>query len=1035
MPTRQGHAGVASVILGLALAFVFVVGADLTATAQDNRFYPYYGKARVKYDHFDWQIYTTDHFEIFYYPELEQHLERVAGYAESAYQLVSSELKHNLAFQIPLVLFKTSSEFQQQNVIPTELPEGIAAFAESRRNRMLLPIDQPPDELYRLITHELTHIFEYDIIPQALVGASIPLWVYEGLSDYIPGVWHPLDLMTVRDAAVTDIVPKMTEPDEFFGFSSPRLPYNLGHAAFEFMEARAGKEGIRQFLFALRTNVIGGGSDPYQEGLGLSAEEFDREFSRYITDRFRAFRDKERPDDYGTNLAPDPKRSRFIATYSIEPSPSGDLLAAMATNRKDRELDIVLISVQDGSVLKNLTPGFSQDEGYAYLTVAGARWNTVPWMSWSPAGDRLAYFVRQGKQKTLILRDVVSGDIEERIEMKTVDEPESPDIGPDGRRVAFSALQGAVGDIYIADLVTGELTNVTSDALADYAPTFSPDGSFLVYLRRISGNNKLFRLDLETGEKLQLTFGTHDETAAQFIDDDTIVFSSTAVDPLQPIDPDVARNGNIYNLWTLTLSTGALDQYTDTLTGNVSPVVLQTDDGHEIGFVSYFKGNYSIHTMSVDEPLYSAATSDFGAPGPVIDFQAPLSHTLIASNSRKKSIFENLFLEGRPPVNLGVTSGGDLYGGSQISLADVLGEHQFNLYAASISQYRTLAFSYVNQARRFQWATQAFSQTEFFFGLSNFSTFGFLNRDDAIATRTTRGGSVYGIYPINRFSRIEMSAGIAQSKEQFDDPNLRAFGERLQQAQFGTELFRDGVFVPLSVAFIQETTVFREFGPVAGNTMRLVFDFSPKLGNTLSQQSVDLDARYYLRIRETGVLALRARGFQAWGESPNFTFFGGNSEMRGYEYLEFIGHQAFFTNAELRFPLIEAMLTPIGVMGGFRGVFFFNLGGAGLNGQAFTPFSSSSESVSPIIGFDQDASGQEVPVFGDPVEISGLRLVDARVSYGFGLETFAVGFPIHLDWSWRTLFNETWENVLFSGSGGGDAFRRVKFDLWVGYDF
>ena len=1036
MPTRQGRPGVASVSVGLALAFVFVLGAALTATAQSNRFIPYYGKARVKYDHFDWQIYTTDHFEIFYYPELEQHLERVAGYAESAYQLVSSELKHDLAFQIPLVLFKTSSEFQQQNVIPTDLPEGIAAFAESRLNRMLLPIDQPPDELYRLITHELTHIFEYDIIPQTVVGSSVPLWVYEGLSDYVAGVWHPLDLMTVRDAAVTDIVPKMTEPDEFFGFSSPRLPYNLGHAAFEFMEARAGKEGIRQFLFALRTNVVGGASDPYQEGLGLSAEEFDREFSRYIKDRFRAFRDKERPEDYGTNLAPDPRRSRFIATYSIEPSPSGDLLAAMATNRKDRELDIVLISVQDGSVLKNLTPGFSQDEGYAYLTVPGARWNTVPWMSWSPAGDRLAYFVRQGKQKTLILRDVVSGDIEERIEMKTLDEPESPDIGPEGRRVAFSALQNAIGDIYIADLVTGEITNVTSDALADYAPTFSPDGSFLVYLTRISGNNKLFRLDLETGEKLQLTFGTHDETSAQFIDDDTIVFSSTAVDPLQPIDPDVARNGDIYNLWTLTLSTGALDQYTDTLTGNVSPVVLQTDDGHEIGFVSYFQGNYGIHTMSMDEPLYSAATSDFGAPGPVIDFQAPLSHTLIVGNSRKKGIFENLFLEGRPPVNAGVSSGGDLYGGSQISFTDVLGEHQFNLYAASISQYRTLAFSYVNQARRFQWATQAFSQTEFFFGLPTFGTIGFLNRNDAIATRTSRGGSVYGIYPINRFSRLEMSAGVAQFSEQFDDPALRDFSQRQQQAQFGTtELFRDGVFVPLSVAFIQETTIFREFGPVAGNTMRLAFDYAPKIGNSLSQKSVDLDARYYLRIRETGVLALRARGFQAWGEFPNFIFFGGNSEMRGYEYLEFIGHQGFFTNAELRFPLIEAMLTPIGILGGFRGVFFFNLGGAGLNGQGFTPFSSSSESVNPIVGFDQNALGQVVPVFGDPVEIGGLRLVDTRASYGFGLETFAVGFPIHIDWSWRTLFNKAWEDVLFSGLGGGEAFRRVKFDFWIGYDF
>jgi len=47
----------------------------------------------------------------------------------------------------------------------------------------------------------------------------------------------------------------------------------------------------------------------------------------------------------------------------------------------------------------------------------------------------------------------------------------------------------------------------------------------------------------------------------------------------------------------------------------------------------------------------------------------------------------------------------------------------------------------------------------------------------------------------------------------------------------------------------------------------------------------------------------------------------------------------------------------------------------------------------------------------------------------------ALGFPIHLDWSWRTLFNETWENMLFGGFTGGEAFRRAKFDMWIGYDF
>ena len=165
----------------LALAALLVAGYSSAASAQTS-LVPYFGKNNIHYDKFDWHIYTTDHFEIYYYPELEQHLERIAGYAESAYQQISADLKHDLSFKVQMILFKTHSEFEQQNVAPPDASsEGVGAFAEPVRNRMLLPIDDPPDRLYGLIVHELTHQFEFDIIPQSLIRRSVPLWVNEGL--------------------------------------------------------------------------------------------------------------------------------------------------------------------------------------------------------------------------------------------------------------------------------------------------------------------------------------------------------------------------------------------------------------------------------------------------------------------------------------------------------------------------------------------------------------------------------------------------------------------------------------------------------------------------------------------------------------------------------------------------------------------------------------------------------------------------------------------------------------------------------------
>src|SRR5262249_38337829 len=320
-----------------------------------------------------------------------------------------------------------------------------------------------------------------------------------------------------------------------------------------------------QFLFALRKSVIGGGEDAYQEALKMKPDEFDQAFERYLKERFKPFRDKERPADYGRDLSPNKEKTHYAEALSIAPSPSGDLIAIVTVNRRDGELDIALISAKDGSMVRNLTSGFDKDYGFDHIVQLGERFNTMPWLAWSPKGDRLAYFVRTEKERTLIIQNVLTRKIEIRVPMKSVDEPESRAVSPDGRTVAFAGLRGGTGDIFTVDLQTQQVVNLTTDDFFDYGPVYSPDGKYLVYNVRVSGNQKLFRFDLDTKKKTQLTFGTNDETAAQFLDDHTLIFSSTATDPAVSIDPEVAKNGNIYNIWTLDLNNGELKQYTDAL--------------------------------------------------------------------------------------------------------------------------------------------------------------------------------------------------------------------------------------------------------------------------------------------------------------------------------------------------------------------------------------------------------------------------------------------------------------------------------------
>ena len=248
---------------------------------------------------------------------------------------------------------------------------------------------------------------------------------------------------------------------------------------------------------------------------------------------------------------------------------------------------------------------------------------------------------------------------------------------------------------------------------------------------------------------------------------------------------------------------------------------------------------------------------------------------------------------------------------------------------------------------------------------------------------------------MNRYARLEFSAGLLQFSQEYEEAELQEIADDYQEAVYGRTLFTDGTFMPFGINFVRETTVFREYGPLAGDTIQIGYEYAPSMGDLLSRQTVEGDARYYMRLGTNGVLALRARGYKSWGEFPGYFYFGGNSELRGYDYLQFLGNKGFFTNAELRFPIIEAALTPIGVVGGLRGVFFFNFGAAGYEGLPMNVWTSSDTVATPIVDyvFDPTSPSGARPVFGEPRPITGFRLVDSRASYGVGLETFALGLP------------------------------------------
>ena len=155
----------------------------------------------------------------------------------------------------------------------------------------------------------------------------------------------------------------------------------------------------------------------------------------------------------------------------------------------------------------------------------------------------------------------------------------------------------------------------------------------------------------------------------------------------------------------------------------------------------------------------------------LVDFQPDVTHEVVPENKRRKKLFEGLYLEGRPPINVGVTSSGNFYGGTAVALTDVLGDQLFSFTVLSVASYRVYDGRYTNLASRLHYGINFFDQTYFFYPYyaQYAQYYGQDPRDLAIATQRFTGGMVFAEYPLDTFRRVEVGVGLVKVAEQFGD--------------------------------------------------------------------------------------------------------------------------------------------------------------------------------------------------------------------------------------------------------------------------
>ncbi len=684
-------------------------------------------------------------------------------------------------------------------------------------------------------------------------------------------------------------------------------------------------------------------------------------------------------------------------------------MAAFTTEKDD--IDVVLFDAKKRTQLRNLTKGFSNE--YQYLVaqelVLGRKMGRD--LSFSPDGNTLALFAKRERGRSLVLVDVLRGGVRKMIDME-VEQQSAPAWSVDGKTVAFSGNLAGRFDIFTVDVDSEEVKNLTQDAIFDGSPVYSPDGNSIIVSAVVGGHAKIFRIELaDPSKRTQLTFGDSDEVDAVFSSDGKRLYFTSD------------RSGSD-NIWGLDLADGALQQYTNVVTGAFMPTVLASTEGDRLVYSGYWKGQFELYVMEevvpvpaadaaaaaaaaaavpeAGEPAAEAAPSeDTAAPKSAEElpiFEPEITATIDDANKEKYGGFK-LFIEDAG-AQVGVNSDQTFFSDTYLSMTDYLGNRRMLFRFSSIESFSNFDIAYYSLKGRWNWGARIFDHRTFYIG--------FENVNDLNGTRVVRGRAAYketgGLaslsYPIDFYHRFEMSGGYMRRDIQY-----QAFALNELDEEVPIIVPRNDTFPFVNVGLIGDTTVFASWGPVSGRRWRIGGSYAPDLekddlalsgdepGSILSA-TVELDFRQYFQITERSNLAFRLFAGASFGNAPQPYYFGGLDTLRGFDFRDFSGDRAAFANLELRFPLFDFLGGPVLQVRGIRGRIFLDVGGAyySYSGRDFKFYDSDTK-----------------------------RLQDGRAAYGWGFTFDFLGLDLNWDFAKQWKFE------------GAEADYQTFF--WIGTSF
>lgn len=420
----------------------------------------------MQYDHFEWQFFRFEKFEVYFYKGGQDLAKYAAKYLNRQIPQIEKKLDFYLDERVQLIIYNKQSHFQQSNIgLSTDELYNIGGVTQIVGNKLFVYFEGDFAELNQQLDKGLAKVLIYqmmyggnwrDVLKNSTL-LRLPDWYLDGFLSYLSEAEDPYIHSRIKDGIQSGLYDK-------FNKLQGEEAVIAGHAMWNYIADTYGENVFSNILYMTRiTRDI---NDGFLFVIGVTFKQFSEDWLAYYKNLYNS-----QSRAINTTVDPLPVKVKKNRSYqSLVADPSGNYVAYSSNHQG--QLRIFIYDIKNKKRNKIIKKGHKLERLIDY---------SYPILDWHPTGKALS-FVMEEKGELLLYTYYTENEAMDIQPLFGLEKVLSLDYSDEGANIVFSGVYEGQSDLYLYNIVGNTQKKLIDDPYDDLQAVFINNSTQIAFI-------------------------------------------------------------------------------------------------------------------------------------------------------------------------------------------------------------------------------------------------------------------------------------------------------------------------------------------------------------------------------------------------------------------------------------------------------------------------------------------------------------------------------------------------------------------------